>query len=597
MWDFGPAPEDMALFPPSFIEDLKSHADIVQVVQERVALRRSGVTWKGLCPFHGEKTPSFHVNGDKGFFHCFGCDAKGDVFEFVKLHDKITFPEAVRQVAARAGVTVPEPEDGQQDPESKRDRETLLRAHEVAAAWFREQLAGSQGAAARRLLSTRGVTPATIELLGMGYAPASREALKTKLLREGFEPQSLVRTGLVTEREGGMLIDRFRNRLMIPIARDNGAIIAFGGRAMDDYPPKYLNSPETPIYVKGRTLYGLHLSKAAIVKVKHAVMVEGYFDVAQALQGGIPNVVASSGTALTPAQARLLKRFASKVVLSFDPDAAGKGAAVRSSELLVAEGFQVNVAMMPAGDDPDTFIRREGGAAYAEKLQSSRQYLEYLLDQAAVGQDLQRDEDRRAFLSRMLEVAARIPDAAARDQFADRLAHKARITEEVVRAEIKKAAVKRETAVAVLDRPAVGLDQVKTAEKGVIWALLHDPAAGAAALGELEREDLVGLATEPILEQARSLQEWPTGALPQALLERLTDVEVRLVEEIGRQTHQPGPPLDCVKALKRMRYNRERAAVQREIDRLQEEGAANHETEIVALWDRKKTLLQLIAES
>ena len=432
----------------------------------------------------------------------------------------------------------------------------------------------------------------------MGYAPASREALKTKLLRDGFAPESLARTGLVSEREGGMLIDRFRNRLMIPIASDNGAIIAFGGRAMDaGQVPKYLNSPETAIYVKGRTLYGLHLSKAAIIKAKHAVMVEGYFDVAQALQGGIPNVVASSGTALTPAQARLLKRFASKVVLSFDPDAAGKGAAVRTSELLVAEGFQVNVAMMPPGEDPDNFIRREGGAAYAEKLRSSQQYLEYLLDQAAAGQDLQRDEQRREFLGRMLEVAARIPDAAARDQFADRLAHKARITEEVVRAEIKKAAAKRETAVAVLDRPKVGLDQVKTAEKGLIWALIHDPAAGAGAVAELERDDLVGLATEPILEQARALQEWPAEALPHTLLERLSSMEARLVEEIGRQTHAPGPPLDCVKAIKRMRYTRERAAVQREIDRLQEEGAATHESEIVALWDRKKTLLQLIAES
>src|SRR4029453_19036264 len=194
------------------------------------------------------------------------------------------------------------------------------------------QLAGPAGAGARRLLTSRGLTAATIELLGMGYAPASREALKTKLQGEGFAPESLPKTGLVVEREGGLVVDRFRNRLMIPIVRDSGPIIAFGGRAMEEgQVPKYLNSPETPIYVKGRTLYGLHLSKAAITKDKHAVMVEGYFDVAQAMQGGIPNVVASSGTALTPAQARLLKRFTTKVVLSFDPDAAGKGAAVRTS--------------------------------------------------------------------------------------------------------------------------------------------------------------------------------------------------------------------------------------------------------------------------
>jgi DNA primase len=587
----------MALFPPAFIDDLKSLADIVQVVQERVPLKRSGASWKGLCPFHGEKTPSFHVY-DKGFFHCFGCDVGGDVIKFVQLYEKVTFPEAVRQLASRFGLPVPEPQEGRQDPEAHRDREALLRAHEIAAAWFREQLVSPAGASARNLLASRGLTSATVELLGIGYATASREALKARLLREGFAQDWIARTGLVVEREGGAVIDRFRNRLMIPIARDNGAIIAFGGRAMDEgQVPKYLNSPETPIYIKGRTLYGLHLTKAAIAKSKHAVMVEGYFDVAQAVQAGVSNVVASSGTALTPAQARLLKRFATKVVLSFDPDAAGKGAAVRTSELLVAEGFQVNVAMMPVGDDPDTFIRRHGGAAYQDRLRTSRPYLEYLLDQAAVGRDMTRDEDRREFLGRMLEVAARIPDATARDQFADRLAHKARITEEVVRAEIRKAAAKRETSVAALERPLVGLDQVKTAEKGVIWALLRNPEAGLAAVAQLDPEDLEGLATRSILDQARSLQELPAGSLPPTLLERLNGGEARLVEDIGRQSHPPGDPLDCVRALKRLRYTRERAAVQREIDRLQEAGAADHETEIVALWDRKKALVQLIADS
>jgi DNA primase len=585
------------LFPAHFLDELKSHAGIVQIIQERVPLKRSGASWKGLCPFHGEKTPSFHVF-DKGNFKCFGCGVGGDVIKFVELYEKIPFPEAVRQLASRVGLVVPEPEDGRSDPEAQRDREAILKAHEVAAAWFREQFASPAGAAARRLITSRGISPETSEKLGVGYAPPSREALKARLLREGFAPGWISRTGLFVEREGGAVIDRFRNRLMIPIARDNGTIIAFGGRAMEsDQVPKYLNSPETAIYVKGRTLYGLHLSKNAISQAKHAVMVEGYFDVAQALQAGITNVVASSGTALTQAQAKLLKRFTSKIVLSFDPDAAGKGAAARSSELLVAEGFRVNVAMMPAGDDPDTFIRREGGAAYQARLRESRPYLEYLLDQAVVGQDLSRDEDRREFLTRMLEVAARIPDATTRDQFADRLAHKAKITEEVVRAEIKKAAAKRETTVAAIDRPKVGLDQVKTAEKGVIWAVMRTPDLGIAALAELDEEDLEGLATRTVLEQARSLQDMPPDALPPTLLERLNEVEVRLVQEIGRQSHPPGDPLDCVRALKRLRYTRERAAVQREIDRLQEDGAAGHDAEIHRLWDRKKTLVQLIADS
>jgi DNA primase len=369
--------------------------------------------------------------------------------------------------------------------------------------------------------------------------------------------------------------------------------VAFGGRAMESgQQPKYLNSPETPLYVKGRTLYGLHLSKSAISTAKYAVMVEGYFDVAQAIQAGITNVVASSGTALKVEQARLLKRFASKVVLSFDPDAAGEGAAARTSELLVAEGFQVNVAMLPGGDDPDNFIRKFGGAAYQEKLRTSRQYLDYLLDRTARGFDLNKDEGRRGFLNTMLAVAARIPDAAGRDQFADRLAHKARITEDVIRAEIRKAAVQRQTTIEVRNAPAMG--EIKTAERALIWAVLRNPDDGMAALADLEDDDLSGLATQAILEQARSLQGTPSDALPRTLLERLTRGEARVVEELGLPSSCPANPADCVRTLKKRRFDRERADVQREIDRLQEEGAARYEDEIVSLWAKKKVLLQRI---
>jgi DNA primase len=585
----------MPLFPATFIDDLKSHADIVQVVQERVSLRRSGATHKGLCPFHGEKTPSFHVYGDKGFFKCFGCGVGGDVIKFVELHDKVSFPDAVRLLAARVGLTVPESGDARQDVESQKEREALLKLHEAAAAWFREQLQAPHGAAARRLLAERGVTPTMVDQLGMGYAPPGRDALSTTLLKTGATPALLFKSGLAVQRDTGATVDRFRNRLMIPIARDTGAVVAFGGRAMEaGQQPKYLNSPETPIYVKGRTLYGLHLSKSAISRARHAVMVEGYFDVAQALQAGIANVVASSGTALTPAQARLLKRYASKVVLSFDPDAAGRGAAARTSELLVAEGFSVNVAILPAGDDPDTFIRRHGGGAYQDQLRSSRPYLDYLLDRSAAGRDFTRDDTRREFLAEMLTVAARIPDAAARDQFADRLAHKARITEEVVRAEIRKAAVQKQTSVAETDRSAGAGQQARPAEAGLIWALIHRPGDVLPVLAEIDPGDLEGLATGPILEQARSLQGWPVESLPEALIQRLNHMESRLVEEIGRLKQPPGDPAECVRALRRRRYDRERAEVQREIDRLQEQGAARHEQEILALWDRKKALLQQI---
>jgi DNA primase len=581
----------MALFPASFIDDLKSHADIVQVVQERgVQLRRSGTAWKGLCPFHGEKTPSFQVNGEKGFFHCFGCGVGGDAIKFVELFDKVTFPEAVRQLAGRAGLAVPEPEDSKQDAEGQRDRDSLLKAHEVAAAWFREQLATQAGAAARRQLNSRGLTEETIERIGAGYAPASREALKTRLLKEGFPLPLLLRSGLALQRDEGTVLDRFRNRLIIPIHRDNGAIVAFGGRAMEDgQQPKYLNSPETPIYVKGRTLYGLHLSKGAITRAKHAVMVEGYFDFAQAYQAGITNVVASSGTALTPAQAKLLKRFASKVVLSFDPDAAGQGAAARSSELLVAEGFQVNVAMLPPGDDPDNFIQKSGGPAYQEKLRHSRPYLEHLLDRASAGHDFSKVESRREFLNAMLAVAARIPDAAARDQFADRLAHKARITEEVVRTEIRKAAVHRQTVVEERTLPPLG--QIKPAERGLIWAIMKDPAGAVAAFAELEEGDLDGLWAAGIVQQARSLQGCPVDSIPRTLLERLSKGEAGVIDEICRQATPPGAALDCVRALKKLRVDRDLAEIQRELSRLQEQGSAA-DGGMDALLVRKQALLQ-----
>ena len=562
----------MPLFPQSFIDDVRLQADIVQVVQDHVPLRKSGATYKGLCPFHGEKTPSFHVNREKGFFHCFGCGVGGDVFKFVELQEKIGFTDAVRMLAHRFAVPVPELTADGTERSDVAEREALLKVHEVAAAWFVNQLAGPAGTRARQQLADRKIAPATIERLGLGFAPASRDALKSYLLQHGFPLPLLVRSGLVTQREGGDTIDRFRGRLMVPICRDAGSVVAFGARAMEpDQQPKYLNSPETAIYVKSRTLYGLNLTKAAIRQANYAILVEGYFDFAQLLQAGVGAVVASCGTALTPAQAQLLRRFAGKVVLSFDPDAAGQGAAVRSCEMLVGEGFTVNVALLPPGEDPDTFVRRHGREAYQELLRLSQPYLEFLLDRASREHDLSSDDGRRAFLHAMLGVAARIPEAAARDQFADRLAHKARITEEVVRSEIRKAAVAKKTTLTPREMPVAFT--IKPAERGLIWALVHEPAAALAALEGLDAEDLQALAARRVFEAARSLNGATAEQVPIRLLERLNEQEAQLVTGIGADPTRSAPPEDCVRALRLLRYDRERAALQREIDRLQQEAA------------------------
>src|SRR5262245_35966996 len=272
------------LVPQRFIDDLRLQANIVQVVQDYVPLRRPRTKYKGLCPFHSEKTPSFHVDPEKGFFHCFGCHAGGDVFKFLELHEKVGFPDAVRMLAQKFGVALPELSD-EGGREDARLREELLKIHEVAAGYFREQLAGRAGARARQQLQDRGVGEQTIEQLGLGYAPASRDGLRAALAARGIPNAIVLQSGLVVQREGGEVVDRFRKRLMVPICRETGSVVAFGGRAMvPDQQPKYLNSPETAIYSKSRTLYGLNLSKAAVRKLGYAVLVEGYFDFAQVHQ-------------------------------------------------------------------------------------------------------------------------------------------------------------------------------------------------------------------------------------------------------------------------------------------------------------------------
>jgi DNA primase len=562
----------LALIPQTFIDDLRTRADIVQVVQDYVPLKKAGATWKGLCPFHGEKTPSFQVNPEKGFFYCFGCQTGGDVFKFVELQEKVGFQDAIRLVARRFGMTVPEAGGG--DETDSVERETLLKIHEAAAAWFGQQLTAAAGTRARQQLAARGIARETVERLGLGYAPPSRDALKSALLRQGFGLPLLAKSGLVVERDDGQTVDRFRGRLIIPICRDSGSVVAFGGRAMEaDQQPKYLNSPETPIYSKGRTLYGLHLTKGDIRRVRYAVLVEGYFDFAQALQAGVLAVVATCGTALTVQQAHLLRRFADKIVLSYDPDAAGQGAAERSSLLLVQEGFRVNVALLPPGDDPDGFIRKQGAAAYMDQIKASRPYLEYLIDRAAQGRDFGDDEVRREFLNRMLPIAAQIPDAAGRDQFADRIAHKARVTEDVVRAEIRKAAVDRRTTLTARELPSFG--QIRAAERGLIWALFHDEDGAREALATLAPEDFETLLTRRVLELAQSLHESGVEDAPAALLARLSTEEARLVTGIAAEPARPVPAAESAAELRLLRFERERAALQREIEALQSSGAGD----------------------
>jgi DNA primase len=572
------------LYPQQFIEDLKHHADIVAVIQDYVTLKKMGTTFKGLCPFHGEKTPSFNVDRDKGFFHCFGCGVGGDVFKFLELHDKVGFGDAVKLVAQKFGVTLPEPEQTEEQRVSAVERENLLKVHEAAAAWFATQLTSNAGVRVRRQLTDRAISDATRQTLGLGYAP--RDGLQAALLKQGFSQALLLRAGLVVQKDEGAVIDRFRNRLMVPICRESGSVIAFGGRSVDEgQNPKYLNSPETPIYSKGRTLYGLNLSKAAIRKAGFAVLVEGYFDFAQVFQAGLQGVVASCGTALTPQQAQQLGRFTEKVVLSFDPDTAGQTAAAKSCEMLVGQGLTVSVATLAPGEDPDVYIRRHGPQGYRQRLAQSQPYLEYLLARAAARHDLNGDEGRVRFLAELIPVAARIPDAATRDRFADRLAHRSFVAGDVVRAEIRKALGSPKRLEQQPKPELLSFGRVTKAEKGLIWWLFNRPEHAVEALESLDDADFAALAARSVLDLARKLNE-DSGFSASVLLQRLSALEAQLVTSIASEPEPPALGLKyCVLEMKRARYERERATVHQEIDRLQRSGASQT-PEMDALFTR-----------
>ena len=581
----------MALFSQAFLDDLRMQADIVQVVQETVSLRKVGSRYVGLCPFHSEKTPSFGVNREQGFFHCFGCGVGGNVFKFVELQERLSFPEAVRAIAKKFGVAIPEAADAGRDAAAEGERESLITLHEVAAKFYRDVLATEAGRRGRELLDRRGLDPRIVETLGFGFAPPGRDALLSHLRSKGLDAKLAVRAGLVADRDG-RLSDRFWNRLMIPICRESGIAIAFGGRAMEaDQVPKYLNSPETPIYSKGRTLYGLNVTKKAIGQQLRAVLVEGYFDFAMALQGGVTAVAATCGTALTQQQAQLLRRFANRVVLSFDPDAAGQGAAVRSCDLLVREGFDVNVALLPPGRDPDLVVREEGGEAYQAIVDGAKPYLDFLVDQAVKRHDTATAAGRLAFLNQMLAVAASIPEAAARDQFADRLSLRAGISEDVVRQEIRKAAVARKTTAPEV-KP-VSRTQLTEAERDLLVQLLAKPEEAADAIDGLEPADLVGLAARSLLEAAQAVARddrqrgRPATGLASRLLGELGEADVAFLTGLSARVAKPAPAADCVRTLKERRAGRDRQEIQRQIDAVQQTGGAGGGVDINELLIRK----------
>jgi DNA primase len=445
-----------------FAQTVKQQADIVKVIEGYIRLRSAGAQrFKGLCPFHKEKTPSFNVNGgSQQFFYCFGCQASGDVFSFVGKIENVTFPEAVRIVAQKCGIPLPKREfSSPEEAAEARLRTKLLELHEIAAAWFEEQLRSPEGALAREYLTGRGLSDEGIKKFRIGYAPDSFNALRDRL--SGMADEATLRSsGLFSSKEQedgghGRLYDRFRKRVVFPIANEGGRVIAFTARLLgtpsegEKAGPKYINSPETPLYSKGQVLFNLDKAKEAMRQHEFALLVEGQMDCISVFLGGIRNVIATSGTAFTEHQVARLRRVLAKpgakpqIVANFDPDVAGNSAAAKTIALLTEEGFNIKIAMLDSGLDPDRYIRERGVQAYTQAIRDAVRQSDFLIERAREifpGSSPERNRQKVNFL---LPYIGRVPDMLERSQFQADAAQKLGIDSAVLREELRQAALKR----------------------------------------------------------------------------------------------------------------------------------------------------------
>jgi len=499
-------------FPQTFIDDLKRQADIVRIVQDYVSLKKKGANWMACCPFHKEKTASFSVSPAKEIFYCFGCHKGGNVFNFVMEMERIAFPEAIKIVAEKTGVPLPRQIDDSRFEARKRDSDQVIDLNQWALLWWEDQLKSKATAAlaARDYLDQRGISEETREAFRLGFAPDSWDALSTHLRQKGATQEQIEKSGLVVKKDEGGSYDRFRGRLMFPVIDAQGRAIAFGGRTLDpEGEPKYLNSPETAAYTKGRHLYGLNLTRDEIRRQGFAILVEGYLDLIVPYQIGIRNVVASLGTALTPEQAKLIARFARKVVVNYDGDRAGVQAAKRAIETILAEDLEVKVLVLPDNADPDDFIRKYGAAEYQKRRGEAQPHIQFVIDQAVRDRNLHSPADKAAAVEEALPFVRAVRNRIQKREYFDITMDALRVQPEQRRelwqrirsgASTDGASVQELVRRSPTSRPTV-------AEEKLLELLLGNPELRKIVLPRLETADYENLASAPIFRALVSLDK------------------------------------------------------------------------------------------
>jgi DNA primase len=479
------------------IRRVRDSVDIYDLVSGYVSLKKAGKNWLGLCPFHSEKTPSFNVNPAKQIFHCFGCGVGGDAFKFLELQEGLNFPEAVKHLAGRAGITLPENRPRADEKKSDDERKVLLKITVEAAEYFQRELAGPAGSAARAYLAKRGLTDEVIRDFSLGYARPEWDGLLKHLKQHGYSPAMLEKAGLIVKRsEGEGHYDRFRGRIIFPIRDISGQVIAFGGRVMDDSLPKYLNSPETPLYSKSNVLYCLDQAKEPARKQGYFIIVEGYLDAIACHQYGAKNAVATLGTALTKQHLLGMKRLAQNLVLIFDPDPAGIRATLRVFEPIIESGMKVNVVALPDGDDPDTYFHKNGIEKFKEVLKSSFKLMDFIHSEIVkVGAAAPIDE-RMTIANEMANFIEKLPDRNIQNYYIKKIIDDLDIEEAIFREErfrVKKEITQKRDPVAM---PAV--KRRPTAEEMLLHLMLREKSVARSLLEQITPEDF----TDPLFRRA-----------------------------------------------------------------------------------------------
>jgi len=557
-----------------FVEQLKSSADIVQVIQEYVRLRKVGATrYSGLCPFHNEKTPSFSVHAGHQFYKCFGCGAAGDVLKFVMEMERLSFYEAMKLLAERHGIPMPRRSE-YSDPETKL-RAALYQMHELAEEAFGANLRGGVGTEAREYLERRGVAPAISTEFGLGYAERSGRGLVRMFEKQNFTGEQMEASGLVLKRDDGSFYDRFRHRLMFPIHNESGKIIGFGGRALDaGEQAKYLNSPETPIYRKSYVLYNLHRAKQGIRQSDRVVLVEGYMDVIGVYASGVHEVVASCGTALTSHQLQAMKRHSEKIVVNFDPDAAGANAAERSINMLLDESMHVRVLELDGGLDPDEYCKQRGAEAYRAKLDAAKNYFYWLADRARGKFDMRSAEGRVAGFQFLLPAIQRLSDKLERLAVVNDVAGYLGVDPGPVLESFRKAAAERREKTV---RPAA--EPVRAVERILLNLVLVNADARSHLLPRLKRMPALSrFSTRRIFEAVFALDEAGNTVMFSDLDARLEEndrsllASAVLADETDSEVFSLEQGEACLLTLESTQRETERAALKAQVRAAERDG-------------------------